>query len=388
VACLGLIAALLAWPEREPEAPPAVAGASGVLAWPARGSLTGDEALLRASSAAWRLAGDRGQVPAPGDDITPLLLDDSTGGAVVLLRSRTDDGDVLVASGVSSGDDVRLIDVRRVTESPPALVLPAGEGVRLLAAPPPAVPELAVRRADGLWQRLEVPADGLTTSVRGIGGDPLVLGVVASAFGQRGLSATYQVSGGSVLPQPDRILLTSPRWGRSSAVTPEEYDAAAALAPLLPAGTSVAVLAATGMPGARAVLAEVSRPGARQPVPLFAVTDAGNVLTGPPPLVQGGLAVAVLPRRDGRTLVLTGSGPSVARVEVRDATGRTLVEGQGGASVVVPAPAPSSLVVRGTTPDGVLVTRLLVASSQARGDTGRSSDSGGDVASDASDAEG
>ncbi len=382
-ACVALVAALLAWPEPQASAPPVDPGSSGVLAWPARGSLTGDDGLLRAGSAAWRVAGEQGQVPAPGRDISALLLDDSESGDVLVLRSRTDDGEVLVASAVSTADGVRFIDVRVVTQSPPALVLPAGEGVRLLAAPAPAVPDLAMRRADGLWQRLEVPADGLTTPVRGIGDDPLVLGVATSAFGQRGLAATYRVDAGSVLPQPDRIVLTSPAWGRSSAVTPEEYDAASAVAPLLPAGTAVAVLATTGIPGARAVLAEVTRPGSARPVPLFAVTDGGSVLTGPPPVVRGGLAVAVLPRTDGRTLVLTGSGPAVTRVQVRDGQGRTLVEGQGGASVVVPAPTPSSLEVRGTGPDGALVTRLVVAPTGARDET--VGDSGPDSADAAAD---
>jgi hypothetical protein len=86
--------------------------------------------------------------------------------------------------------------------------------------------------------------------------------------------------------------------------------------------------------------------------------------------VQDGLAVGVLPRRDGRTLVLVGSSPGVARVEVRTGSGRNVVGGAGGASAVLPAPAPRLLEVLGVRPDGQVVARVAVAPGASGGETG------------------
>ncbi len=366
--CAAVLGALLLWPQPDP-APPGTG--AGVLAWPARGSLSEDEALLRAGTAAWREAAASGRVPAPGADVLPLYLGETGGDEVaVVLGSLAADGTVLVAVGRRAGARVALSAAAPLGSTPPALVLPAGTATRLLVAPPPDAPDLVVRRADGLWQRMEPRADGLTATVRGVGDGPLVLGVVQDAFGQRGLAQTYALDSAQVLPQPDPLQVTSPAWGRSSAVTSEEYDAAASVAPLVQPGTAVAVLASTGIPGFRAVIAEVRRPEAPAPGVLFVVSENGSVFTAPPPAVQDGLAVGVLPRRDGRTLVLVGSSPGVARVEVRTGSGRTVVGGAGGASAVLPAPAPRLLEVLGVRPDGQVVARVAVAPGASGGETG------------------
>jgi hypothetical protein len=229
---------------------------------------------------------------------------------------------------------------------------------------------VVVRRADGIWQVMGARADGLTAPVRGIADGPLVLGVVGSPFGQRGLVDVRALDGSQVLPQPDTIGVTTPRWGRAFVISPEEYDAAASVAPLVAADAQVGVLASRGVPGSRAVIAEVSAPGQAEPSLLLAVSEPGNVFSGPPPVLRDGVVAGVVPRRDGRTLVLAGSSPTVARVEVRAPDGRVLVEGSGSASVVLPAPAPRSVQVRGFGADGQVVARLAVAVPGGTDDTG------------------
>jgi hypothetical protein len=377
-ACVAVLVGLLAWPQAAPQpSDDADGGGEGLLAWPARGPLSEDAGLLSRAAAAWREAAAAGRVPAPGPDVQALYL--AEGGNVdasVVVASQGDDGQPLVAVGRQTGTRVSLLSVERVEGTPPAVLLPAAAGVQLLLPPSPRTMDLAVRRADGIWQVVEARADGVTAPVRNLTDDPLVLGLVGSSFGQRGLTALLRLDPTRALPQPDQTGVTTPRWGRSTVVTPEEYDAAASVVPLVPRGSRVAVLASAGVPGARTVLAEVTRPGAVEPYLVLAASDGGNVLTGPRPVRRDDLAVGVLPRPDGRTLVLVGAAPAVARVEVRDDRGTLLVGGTSRASVVLPAPAPASLRVLGYGADGSVLTRVGVAVPGRGDDTGGTGGSG------------
>jgi hypothetical protein len=356
------LAGLLLVPQPAPTVP---AGASsGPATWPARGPLAGDVRLVREATQAWRLAGNGSTIATPGPQVAVLYAGPDGSGAWVVLRSAAPGGSTLVALVRTEGLRARVVAAQPVDRSTPALVLAQGSEIRLLVPPPPRPQDLVVRRGDGLWQWVAAPPDGLTAPVRGLDGAGLLLGVVGEAFGQRGLLQTMRLSPASVVPLPDRLEVVSPAWGRSSLLSDEEYDdaSAAALALTAPDGetTRLAVLAAAGTPADRVVVVEVPR-GDGSVGHLLVLSRGGSVATGPAPVVRDGLAVGVVPRPDGRTLVLVGSSPAVVRVDVRDPAGTTLVTGRGDVSVVLPAPAPSHVEVVGTGADGSEVARLQVA---------------------------
>jgi hypothetical protein len=358
--------------------PPAPGTADGeVVAWPARGSLAGDGVLARQASRAWREAAERGRVPAPGPEVSVLYAGPTGPRTSVVLRSSVPGAGTLVALAHADGDRPRVVSAQPVESSPRAVVLAGEDGYRLLLPPPPSTVDLVVRRADGIWQWLDTPPDGMTAPVRGLDGRDPVLGVVSREFGQPALVETSLLTPTSLLPAPDTVEVVAPLWGRTSPESLEEYDQAAATTSALMltdpgVPLQVAVLAATGPPADRTVVVELPRaagPADRVGHVLVHIRS-GSTMTGPAPLVGDALAVGVLPRSDGRTLVLVGSSPEVARVDVSDSAGRPLVSGAGAVSVVLPAPAPSGLVVVGTRPDGTQVERLQVAVRPGVDDTG------------------
>jgi hypothetical protein len=365
------LAVLLVVPQPAPPVPEGPT--SGPATWSARGSLAGDARLVREATQAWRLAADGSTIATPGPQVAVLYAGPDRSGAWVVLRSAAPDGSTLVALVRAEGLRVRVVAAQPVDPATRALVLAQGPEIRLLVPPAPRSEDLVVRRGDGLWQWVDAPPDGLSAPVRGLDGAGLLLGVVGEAFGQRGLLETMRLSPASVVPLPDRLEVVSPAWGRSSLVSDEEYDDASAAAPALTTAggepTRLAVLASTGTPADRVVVVEVPRTDGSVGH-LLVLSQGGSVATGLAPVVRDGLAVGVVPRPDGRTLVLVGSSPAVARVDVRDPAGTTLVTGRGDVSVVLPAPAPPHVVVVGTGPDGSEVARLQVALPSGLDETG------------------
>ena len=358
---LAVLVALLLWPQPAP--PPASTG-EGVASWPARGPLAQDRGLLRQATLAWEAAARTGSLRPPGADVSLLYAGPSAPGPSVVLRSVGSDGQVLVALARTDRGQVQVIAAEAVDTTPRAIVLTQQGAYRLLV-PPAAGVDLVVRRGDGIWQRVETPVDGLTAPVRSLDGLGPVLGVVGSVFGQRGLIETWRLQPTAVVPVADPLVVTSPAWGRDTPLSPPEYDDAHAVAPALRASRDgplrVAVLAAAGIPSGRAVVAEVTASRPDLPGHVLVLTQEGSVSTGPPPVVRDGLAVGVVPRRDGRALVLVGSSPAVAQVQVSGPDGRTLVSGSGTVSVVLPAPVPAYVQVAGLGPTGAEVARLRVA---------------------------
>lgn len=377
VLALSLLAMLL-WPQ--PEAGPVdrpAAAVGGVESWPVRGDRAGDEQLARTAAAAWRAAGLRGEVPVPGPTVEPVYLAEPDGGVNVLLRSRDEDGRLLVAAlAQRPGATPAVAGAQVVTGTPIALVVPAGDAVRLLLAPDrPDDERLLVRKRDSLWHDVYGDDQSLTPPVRGLSPRfPPLLGVAVRVEGVRGLREVHALDPGSLVPLPAPVEVVDPLWGRTGLPGPEDYDAALVALPAVPEPTRrVAVLAATRNGTGRVVLAEVRDPSDGQVRHHLVVSDgSGDAVLGPTPVVSSSLAAGVLPLAEGRLLVLAAAVPSLSRVEVRTSDGRSLIDGLGPASVVVPAPTPDGLLVLGKRLDGSVVAsqRLAIAASDDAADNG------------------
>ena len=377
VVVLALLAMLL-WPQPEPGpdgGPEASPG--GVGSWPVRGERAGDEQLASAAAAAWRTAGLRGEVPAPGPVVEPVYLSDPDGGVSVLLRSRDEDGRLVVAAlAQRPGTEPVVVRAQVVSGAPVALVVPAEGAVRLLLAPDlPSDERLLVRKRDSLWHDVYGDDLALTPPIRGLSPRlPPLLGIAVRVEGERGLRDVFALDPGSLVPLPGPVDVVEPSWGRAGLPGPEEYDAAIVALRAAPEPTRrVAVLSATRNGTGRVVLAEVRDPSDGQVRRHLVVSDgAGGAELGPVPVVTTSLAVGALPLAEGRLLVLAAAAPSLSRVEVRTPDGRTLIDGLGPASVVVPAPAPSELAVLGKRLDGTVVAseRLAIAPTAGAADNG------------------
>jgi hypothetical protein len=358
-----VLVALLAWPAPEVEAPADPGPTLSVASWPARGSDAENQAELGEVAAAWRTSAVAPGVLSPGEVIEPLYLGDPDGYRVGLIRSTTDDGRLLVAAAVQRNDGWRVLDVAEVTSDVPWLVLPGGDPPRVLAAPDVASAEsLLVRRADGLWTRVAIRDDGVTFTLRSLDGQVPVLGVVRSTSGSRGLYDVAGLSSMSVLPVESPVRAVAPRWGRSSVLTPPEFDAALFARPALPEGTDrLAVLASARVPGGRAVLVETESVTDGQLRRLLVVPGAdGEVILGDRPVVENNLAAAVAPRGGGRVLVLAAAAPSIARVEVRLPDGTSVIDGIGPTAVVLAPPLPEAVTVLGKRTNGVVVASIAL----------------------------
>lgn len=352
---------LLAWPAAEVESPADPGRTLSVATWPARGSDVENQAEVRAVAAAWRSSAVTPGVLAPGEVVEPLYLGDPDGYRVGLVRSTTEDGRLLVAAAVQRSDGWRVLEVAEVNTDVSWLVLPGGEPPRVLTAPDVASAEsLLVRRADGVWIRAAIRDDGVTSTLRNLDGPVPVLGVVRSTGGSRGLSDVAGLSSTSVLPVESSVRAVAPRWGRSSALTPPEFDAALFVRPALPDGTDqVAVLASARTPGGRAVLVETQSAADGQPRRVLVVTGAdGEAVLGDPPVLENNLAAAVAPRGGGRVLVLAAAAPSIARIEVRLPDGSSVIDGIGPTAVVLAPPVPEAVSVLGKRTNGVVVASI------------------------------
>jgi hypothetical protein len=369
VAGAGVVAllALLVWPTAPAEqgtdtGDPVQQGP--LAAWPVRGSLADDEAVLAEVTQAWRVAAATEGVPAPGRVVDPLYLGEPDGFEVALLRSLNEQGRVVVAAAAVLRDEQwRLLEAAPVDGEVSWLTLPGPKGPRVLAAPEvAAASSLLLRRDDGVWNRAAIRDDGVSMLIRSLDGQAPLLGVVGSVAGTRGLVEVSALSRTSVLPQRAPVAAQAPRWGRGAMLSPEEYDSALYAAEAIPSFTgNLAVLAATRAPGGRVVLVETESSADGWFRYLLVVPGEDGVPTlGAEPVVEDNLAAAVVPRGEGRVLVLVGSAPSIARVEVRDPTGRTLVDGIGPTSIVVPPPSPDSVEVLGKRTNGSVVASLRI----------------------------
>ncbi len=360
VVVLGL-ALLLAWPsgEQPVQAPPP----GSVASWPARGPDAQDSSVRRAVETAWRGVAEGSGIPAPGRDVDVLYLGDVDGLQAGLVRSFTSEGRLLVAAAVRGSDGWRVLDAVPVDTDVAWLTLPGGGTSRVLVAPPvAAASSLVLRRDDGVWNRVAIRDDGVTAPLRSLQGEREILAVVGARGAQRGLLEVSALSPTSIVPAAPPVQPGAPAWGRSGALTAEEYDAALYALPVIPASAGrVAVIAAARVPGGRAVLVETRSTEDGGTGYLLVVPGEGGVpVVGTAPVVSGALAAGVLDRGGGRTLVLAASAPSLARVEVRSPDGTTLVDGIGPTAVVLPAPAPAQVSVLGKRTNGSVVASIGV----------------------------
>jgi hypothetical protein len=321
--------------------------------------LAGDAGVLRDVAAAWRTA-DLDGAPEPGRLVEPLYLGRVGEDVTALLRSTSADGRTLVAAAVVDGDEWRVLDAVPVDRDVSWLTLPGGDLPRVLIAPDVAAASaLWVRRGDGVWTRVAARDDGVTFGLRSNDG-PTLLGVVLGGGVPRTLAEVAELSSTAVLPQPAPVDVVAPQWSRGGGLSAEEYDAAlyASRAFAEPPG-QLAVLAATRVPGGRAVLVEVVSPDDGRTVHRTVVAGQdGDPEFGPEPLVRDELAVAVVPRGGGRALVLAASSPSIARIEVRTPDDEMLVGGIGPTAVVLAPPVPPDVRVLGKRTSGTVISSL------------------------------
>ncbi|MGA7688364.1 MAG: hypothetical protein WCA29_03945 [Jiangellales bacterium] len=356
------LALLVAWPsgEQPGQAPPQP---GSVASWPARGPDAQDSSVVRAVETAWRGVAEGSGIPGPGRDVDVLYLGDVDGLQAGLVRSFTSEGRLLVAAVVRGSDGWRVLDAVPLDTDVSWLTLPGGATSRVLAAPDVvAASSLALRRDDGVWNRVAIRDDGVTAPLRSLQGQPPILAVVGVRGAQRGLLEVSALSPTSIVPVGPPVQPRAPAWGRSGVLTAEEYDAALYALPVIPESAgSVAVIAAARVPGGRAVLVETrSAEDGGTSYLLVVPGEDGAPVVGTAPVVTGALAAGVVDRGGGRALVLAASAPSLARVEVRGRDGTTLVDGIGPTAVVLPAPAPAEVTVLGKRTNGSVVASIRV----------------------------
>lgn len=339
----------------------------GLVAWQPRGDLAADAAVLRSLASAWRSAASASDIPAPGTVVEPLFVGEPDGYPVALLRSVGDTGRVLVAAASAEQGDWRLLDAVPVDREVPWLTVPGDSLPRVLTAPDvQGSAAVVLRRDDGVWNRVAIRDDGVSATLRSLDPQSAVVGVIRRQGETRGLVDVSTISATSILPLNPPVVAESPRWGRATSLSPEEYDSALYAAPALYAGSAVpgfagslAVLASTRTPGGRLVLVEAVSADDGQARHLLVVPGwDGSARLGPAPRVSNQLAVAAVPREQGRVAVLAAAAPSIARVEVRDSTGRTYVDGIGPTAVVLATPTPDEIVVLGKRTNGSVVASI------------------------------
>lgn len=365
---LGLVALLVLtlWPSSpgspatDPPADAALpASQVGLSSWPARGELASSRRILRQAEVAWRTAVGRPGIAAPGAEVEAVYLGQPDQQVVMLLRSVSTQGRLVVAAGwIDDEGEVAILEARAVDRDVPFLVLPTPDRLRVLAAPEVAATSaLTLRRDDGVWSRVAIGEDGVSMALRSLERADPIIGTIGDVGVVRGVTTLLVASRASVLPMAAPVSLVAPRWGRSSAPTVQEHDAALYAAQALPATVGrtprLAVLGSARVLGGRIVMVETED-----------TDDAGvayhTVVPGPdgepqlggPPVVEGPLAATVVDRGAGRTWVLASAAPSVGRVVVRDPDGRQYVEALGSAAVLLAEPLPRQVEVVGTRIDG------------------------------------
>lgn len=375
VAAAGLLlaglVALLLWPQAstpgQPAGPSGRTGpsdAASLATWPARGELADDARLALAGERAWRASAGDGAQAQPGPDVDVLFagrVDDQT---VMLLRSWSLDGRLVVAAGlVRSPAEVEILQAAPVDWAVPWLTLPPGERLRVLVDPQVAADSaLALRRDEGIWGRVSVTDEGVSMPLRSLDRpDPLV-GVVTADPEGRGLTSVHSVDRLTLLPRRSPVQVVPAQWGERRLPSMAEYDAGLFAVPALPESSgAVAVLAAAPLPGGGwAALTEYRSSTDGRLRTAMVVPDAASArpVLGFPVVRSDVLAAGHVARPGGRTLVLAAASPEIARVEVTDPDGATLVDGRGPANVVLPAPAPDEVAVVGKRADDDVVTSL------------------------------
>lgn len=341
-----------------------------VQGWPARGDGADDVRAVRDISDAWRTAARESQVSAPGAQVDPLYLGTVDGARVALLRSVASSGVPVVAAAIGADDQPsgwRILDAVPVDRDVAWLTLPGGGTPRVLVAPDVAAAgSLVLRRGDGVWTRVALRDDGVSFSLRSLDLDLPVLGIVDGRGVDRTLGDLASLSPASVLPLPPPVEVDDPAWGRGTGLRPEEFDAAlyasrAVSQDRASSSRRLAVLAATRVPGGRAVLVETTSPLDGQVGHATVVPGPdGEPTLGPAPRVSGDLAVTVVARGGGRLLVLAAAAPTLARIEVRGSDGAVYIDGIAPTAVVLAPPVPAEMTVRGKRTNGAVVTSLEV----------------------------
>ncbi len=162
------------------EPAPAVAAAAdaarrGLLDWPARGSLTGDQQLLRSALASWQA--DAPAAERPQDAISVLYAGEVGGARLVLLQALDPAGQARVAEVTAGAGGPRLTRTDPLLARIPVLAVPAAAADPAAGStgPTPSAPGSAAPPAAGSPARLRLlgpPAEGRALYVRDGSGQP------------------------------------------------------------------------------------------------------------------------------------------------------------------------------------------------------------------------
>lgn len=371
-AVLAGLLGLLLWPDQgiqaRPSSPSGAPGggseAGSVASWPARGELAGDPRLALAAEVAWRTAAQSSGLMAPGPEVDVVYGGRVDDHVLLVLRSWSAEGTPVVALARSGPDgNLSVVDARAVPGSVPWLTLPGAQRLRLLVAPDLTQnPSLVLRRDDSLWSPVAIGEDGVTAPLRSLGREPPIVGVVEVRDEVRDVLDVAVAVPGSLLPAAAPVVVVEPSWGRRSAPSFAEYDAALFAAPGLPgAPAEVAVLTAEKLPGgAWAALLEYRDPGRLEEETVMVVPTGpdGRPEVGWPVTRGVALAAGVVSRPGGRLMVVVTARPEVSRVEVRGVDGATLVDARGSTAVVLPPQTSGEVVVWGRHQSGYPIESL------------------------------
>jgi hypothetical protein len=227
---------------------PAVAAAAdaarrGLLDWPARGTLTGDQQLLRAALATWQA--DAPAAERPQDAISVLYAGEVGGARLVLLQALDPAGRARVAEVTAGAGGPRLTRTDPLLARIPVLAVAdaAPDPTAGRTGPTPSAPGSAAPPAAGSPARLRLlgpPAEGRALYVRAGSGQPAAPLLRLERDGT-GLSEPFAAAG------PAYVVVLDPAApaGIGSGV---ESDGAASDPPAADAG------AATGLRGGSGVI--------------------------------------------------------------------------------------------------------------------------------------
>jgi DNA-directed RNA polymerase specialized sigma24 family protein len=328
--CVALVAAIVATsallPGRLGSRPAAAAGqlpattaptAAGLLPWPARGPLAGDQDLLRAAAAAW--AGAAADPRRPASAVGVLWAGPVDGTPTVLLQALDGEGRGLLAAVARPGGGARLVRADPLSPGVPVVAVPAGARLRFLPAPTSTAlyARSATTGPSGPLRRLELRADGLSEAY-----DPALGGFVAAVGTDDAGTGGGMAGAGQVAVRPAAVDLGVPTLHVAGAGEPgyEWYADAELLAELLHEPIRVSALGPVGKATPRAGPAR----GHEFRSATYEVAAGGRRM------------IAMITRRDGRPLCTDVTALATGDPRVPLVAHRCLLGGAGVLQVLAP----------------------------------------------------
>jgi DNA-directed RNA polymerase specialized sigma24 family protein len=351
--CVALVAAIVVTsallPGRLGSQPAAAAGPlpattapteAGLLPWPARGPLAGDQALLRAAAAAW--AGGAAEAERPASAIGVLWAGPVDGTPTVLLQGLDARGRGRLAAVAGAGGAARVLRADPLSPRVP-VVAGAGRG-RLRFLPAPTSTALYARSStagpSGPLRTLDLGADGLSEPY-----DPAQGGFVAAAGPDDAGTGGGIATPGQIAVLPGAVDLGVPTLHVAGAGEPsyEWYADAELLAELLHEPARVSALGPVGTATPRAGPAR----GHQFRSAAYEVKAGGRRM------------IAMITRRDGRPLCTDVTALATGDPRVPLIAHRCLAP--GGAGVLQVLSPPRSVIATVTiAPHGRERTSLRV----------------------------